>query len=358
MVDVRSLFSRQAKGLLGIDISASAIKLVGLGGDAAAPVLEQCAMESLPEGCVVDGNIESPDEVAVAIRRIVKNSGAHCKNVALALPSSAVITKKLTVPAGLPELEMEDQVEIEAKQYIPFPLEEVSLDFYELGADPDALGNMEVLIAAARRERVQALQDLAQTAGVTPVVVDVGSYALRLALARVIEVQAKSTPGTLSVLFKLGASSTAMQVLRGSDLVFEREQSGGGMQLTKKISSHYGLSLAEAERKKCQGVLGHGYEAEILVPYLEETVQELGRALQFFFHSTQYNKVNQVFLAGGSALLPGLAAAVARQIQVPCSVVNPFEGMVVGPRIERERVLQEAPSYLGACGLAMRRFFN
>lgn len=358
MIDMDFLLRRKAEEVLGLDISASSIKLVGLGGSAERPVLEYCATEVLPEGVIVNGNIEKPDELAVSVRLLVKRSGAKGKNVALALPSSAVITKKLTIVADLPELEMEDQVEMEAKQYIPFPLEDVSLDFYEIGPSTDTPGSVEVLIAAARRERVEDLQDVMESAGLKPVVVDVSAYATRLAMGRVIELQTKSTPGMLSVLFRIGATQTTMQVLRGQDLVYERQQAVGGSQLTQKISSYYGFSLGEAERKKCQGKLAHDYEARILIPYVDAMVQELGRALQFFFNSTQYNKVNQVFLAGGSALLPGLALAVASHVQVPCSVVNPFEGMTVGQKLERARVLQEAPAYLGACGLALRRFFN
>lgn len=353
-----SLFRKQADQILGIDISASGIKLVGLAGTAEKPLLEYCAMEALRDGAIVDGVIETPDEVAFALKRLVKSSGARTKNAAVALPFSAVITKKLSIPGGLPDREMEDQVEVEAKQYIPFPLEDVSLDFVEIGPSSDLSGNVEVMIAAARRERVEGIGDMLEMAGLMPVVVDVSSYALHRALGRVIDVQAKAAPGTLSVLFKLGGMVTTMQVLRGRDLVYEREQPVGGALLTQKIASYYGLSVTEAESKKCQGSLAHDYEASVLVPYIDGVVQELGRALQFFFNSTQYNKVNQVFLAGGSALLPGLALAVASHMQVPCSVVNPFEGMALGSSARRSRVLQEAPSYLRACGLAMRRFFN
>lgn len=355
MIDIASLLRRKPEEVLGIDISASAIKLVGLGGTWDRPVLEYCAKDILAEGVVVDGAIEKPEELSSALRRLVKQSGARTKNVAVALPSSAVITKKLTIPADLPELEMEDQVESEAKQYIPFPLEDVSLDFCKIGPSAITPGSVDVLIAAARRERVEGLQDVLEAAGLKPVVVDVSSYAIRMALGRVIDLQAKASPGTLSVLFRLGASATTIQVLRGQDLVYEREQSVGGAQLTQKISNYYGLSLAEAESKKCKGSLAHDYEARLLIPYVDSLVQELGRALQFFFNSTQYNKVNQVLLAGGSALLPGLALAVASHAQVPCTVVNPFEGMSLGFKLDRDQVLQEAPLYLGACGLALRR---
>lgn len=358
MIDINSLLRRKPDEILGIDISASAIKLVGLGGTVAKPVLEYCAKDALAEGVIVDGTIEKPTELSAALRLLVKNSGARTKNVAVALPSSAVITKKLTIPAGLPEMEMEVQVESEAKQYIPFPLEEVSLDFCEIGPSAVTPGSVDVLIAAARRERVEALQEVLESAGLKPVVVDVNSYATRLALGRVIDLQAKATPGMLSVLFRLGATMTTMQVLRGQDLVYEREQTLGGNQLTQKIAQHYGLSTADAEIKKCKGSLAHDYEARLLIPYVDSLVQELVRALQFFFNSSQYNKVNQVLLAGGGALLPGLPLAVASRVQVPCIVVNPFEGMALGAKLDRTRVLQDAPIYLGACGLALRRLLS
>jgi type IV pilus assembly protein PilM len=352
------MFRKRAVEVLGIDISASGVKLVGLGGSSERPVLEQCAIESLRVGTVVDGVIENPDDVSAALQRLIKQSGAKTKNVSVALPSSAVITKRLPIPQGLGDQEMEDHVEVEAKQYIPFPLEDVSLDFVEVGPSSESSSSVEVLIAAARRERVEALRELLEAVGLKPVIVDVSTYALHRSLARVIDVQGKSSPGTLSVLFKLGATASTMQVLRGKDLVYEREQSVGGAQLTQRISSYYGLSFAEAEVKKCQGSLAHDYEASVLIPYIDGMVQEMGRSLQFFFNSTQYNKVNQVFLAGGSALLPGLALAVAGHVQVPCSVVNPFEGMALGSSVKRSEALQEAPSYLRACGLALRRFFN
>ncbi len=357
-MNIASLLRRMPEEILGIDISASAVKLVGLSGTAEKPVLEYCSKDLLPAGVVVDGSIEKSDELSVVLRRLVKQSGAKTKNVAVALPASAVITKKITIPSGLRDLDMEYQVESEARQYIPFPIEDVSLDFFELGPSAAIPGSVDVLIAAARRERVEALQDLLEVAGLKPVVVGVNSYAACMALGRVIDLQAKTTPGTLSVLFKLGATSTTMQVLRGQDLVYEREQSSGGDHLTQKIASYYGLSLSEAEARKCKGSLAHDYEGRILIPYIDGLVQELGRSLQFFFNSTQYNRVNQVFLAGGGALLPGLALSVASQIQVPCTVVNPFEGMAVGSKLDRTRVQQEAPAYLGACGLALRRLIR
>ena len=174
--------------MLGLDISSSSVKLVELGRDKAGNlVLERCAIEPLERGWITDGNIEKFDEVADAVRRLVKKSGTKTKNVAMALPPSAVITKKIILPGGMTDEELEMQVESEANQYIPFPLDEVSLDFCVIGSKCYSAGDVEVLIAASRREKVQDIQGLAEAAGLKPVIVDVESYASRLAARRLIE---------------------------------------------------------------------------------------------------------------------------------------------------------------------------
>src|SRR5665647_219615 len=174
--------------MLGLDVSASGAKLVELGRNKAGNlVLEHCASVPLEHGWITDGNIDKFDEVADAIRRLVKKSGTKAKNVAMALPLSAVITKKIILPGGLSDQELELQVETEANQYIPFPLDEVSLDFCIVGPSAASAGGIEVLIAASRREKVQDIQGMAEAAGLKPVIVDVESYASHLATARLIE---------------------------------------------------------------------------------------------------------------------------------------------------------------------------
>ncbi|RZL45591.1 MAG: pilus assembly protein PilM, partial [Variovorax sp.] len=134
MTALGSLFRRQPAPLLGLDVSSSSVKLVELGRDAGGKlVLERCAIEPLERGWITDGNVEKFDEVAEAVRRVVRKSGTRTKNVALALPPSAVITKKIVLPGGMSEQELEIQVESEANQYIPFSLDEVSLDFCVMG---------------------------------------------------------------------------------------------------------------------------------------------------------------------------------------------------------------------------------
>ena len=154
MISLGSLFSREPAPLLGIDISSSSVKLVELDRDKTGRlVLEACALETLEPGWVTEGNIEKFDEVAEALRRLVKKSGSRAKNAALALPPSAVITKRITLPGGMTEQELEVQVESEANQYIPFSLDEVSLDFCVIGPNKNMPGEVDVLLAASRREK-------------------------------------------------------------------------------------------------------------------------------------------------------------------------------------------------------------
>lgn len=354
-----SLFSRQPESMLGLDVSSSSVKLVELGRNKAGQlVLERCAIEPLERGWVSDGNIEKFDEVAEAVRRVVKKSGAKTRNVAMALPPSAVITKKIVLPGGLSDVELEMQVEAEANQYIPFPLDEVSLDFCVIGPSTASAGDVDVLIAAARREKVQDIQGLAEAAGLKPVIVDVESYASRLAAGRLIENLPDKGVGTIVALFEVGALTTSMQVIRDDEVLYERDQAFGGAQLTQLIVRQYGFSLEEAESKKRSGELPEDYESSVLRPFVESMVQEIGRALQFFFTSTPHNKVDYVLLAGGSSALPGLTEAVTQQTGFPCSLVNPFDGMEIGDSVRLKRMKRETPSYLTSCGLALRRFLQ
>jgi type IV pilus assembly protein PilM len=343
--------------MLGLDISSSSVKLVELGRDKAGNlVLERCAIELLDRGWVTDGNIEKFDEVAEAIRRLIKKSGAKTKNVAMALPPSAVITKKIVLPGGLSDQELEIQVEVEANQYIPFPLDEVSLDFCVVGPSATSVGDVEVLIAASRKEKVQDIQGLAEAAGLKPVIVDVESYASRLAANRLIEHLPDHGAGAIVALFEVGALNTSMQVIRNDEVLYDRDQAFGGAQLTQLIVRQYGFSMEEAESKKRSGELPEDYESSVLRPFVESMVHEIGRALQFFFTSTPHNKVDYIMLAGGSAALPGLTAAVSEHTSFPCSLVDPFEGMDIGSDVRLKKMTREAPSYLTSCGLALRRF--
>ena len=232
MISLGSLFNRQDPPLLGLDISSSSVKLVELSRDKAGNlVLDRCAIEPLERGWITDGNVEKFDEVAEAVRRVVKKSGTKTRHVAMALPASAVITKKIILPGGMSDADLESQVESEANQYIPFSLDEVSLDFCVVGPSTSSAGDVEVLIAASRKEKVQDRQGLAEAAGLKPIVIDVESYASRLATARLIENLPNKGLDTLVALFEVGALTTSMQVIKNDEVLYERDQAFGGAQL-------------------------------------------------------------------------------------------------------------------------------
>ena len=345
--------------MIGLDISSSSAKLVELGQDRSGNLtLERCGIEPLERGWISDGNIEKFDEVVEATRRLVGKSGTKAKHVAMALPASVVISKKIILPGGLSEREMEVQVESEANQYIPFSLDEVSLDFCVVGPSTTSAGDVEVVIAASRKEKVEDRQGLAEAAGLVPVVLDVESYASRLAASRVIGRLPGGGVDALIALFEIGAMTSTMQVLRNDALIYERDQVFGGAQLTQMLVRQYGFTQDEAETKKRAGELPDDYGTVVLQPYVESLAQELERALKFFFTSTPHNRVDYILLAGGTAGIPGLTEAITRHTSFPCQVVNPFDGMEVGRAVREKKMLREAPSYLTACGLAMRRFLR
>jgi type IV pilus assembly protein PilM len=324
-------------------------------------VLERLASVSFEKGWITDGQIEKFDEVVVAVRKLVDSSGTKSRQVVMAMPQSAVITKRIMLPAGLRDEELEMQVESEANQYIPFSLDEVSLDFCVVGPSPTAGGDVEVLIAASRKERVQDRQGLAEAAGLKPVVLDIESHASLLAMGRLVQALPQGGRDALVALFEIGADTTSLKVLKDGEMIYDRDQAFGGSQLTALISRQYGFSFEEAEQKKLSGDLSDlkdEYETTLLNPFVDSLSQELGRALQYFFTSTPHHKVHYVMLAGGTATLPGLKDRVTELTGFASMVVNPFENMKIGSGVREARMRKEAPSYLTACGLAMRRFLQ
>ena len=355
-MELKALFGRPQEAILGMDISAWGIKVVGLSGSMKQPVLEQLASTRLPSGHIVDGHIVKMHQVAEALRSLLQENRIRAYKVALALPSSAVITKKIMVPADLGPDDMQAQVEEEVRQYIPFPMDEVSLDFCTLGPNPQRAEMVDVLIAAARRDRVQSLEELVEMVELEASVVDMQSYALRLATRRLADIHLPAQKEAVVLLLKVGAGRTLMQVSVGEVIVYEHDLALGGDQLTQRIAAHYRLSDDEAETKKISDALAQDFESSVLLPYVRATAQLLERGIQLIFNNTPYSKVSQIFLSGGGAMLPGLAAAISTALQSPCTLINPFEGMRLAPQVRNNPCLQSAPLFIGACGLALRRF--
>jgi type IV pilus assembly protein PilM len=355
--DISALLNPKARSLFGLDISSSAVKMVELTANGKDGYrVERYTIEVLPKDAVSDGNIANLDGVVDCVKRAWKRMGTSTRNVAMALPGSAVITKKIIVPAGLRDDELEAQVETEANQYIPFAIDEVNLDYQVIGPAPAVPDELEVLIAASKKERVEDRVAVADAAGLKALVVDVESFAVLSAFELIERQLPESGKNQVVAMIDAGANVMNLTVLRNGQQVYAREQAFGGGQLTQDIARHYGMSFEDAEAAKRAGNLPEGYEVELLNPFMENLALEVSRALQFFFTSTQYNQVDHIVLAGGCAVIPGIDEVVATRTQVNTLIANPFANMVLSDRVRAKSLLADASSLMVACGLALRRF--
>lgn len=350
-------FKERTPPVIGVDISSAYVKMVELSSAGrGAYKLEGYAIAPLAKDAVVDGNIAELDAVADAIKRAWKLLGSKEKRAALALPAAAVISKKVLMTGGLREEDLELQVEAEANQYIPFSLDEVNIDFQVLGPAPNNPDEVEVLIAASRKEKIEDRVAAAEGAGLKVIVMDVETYATEAAYSMINKQLPNNGTDQTVMIVDIGATLMHIDVLHDNESVYTREQSFGGAQLTQEIQRRYGLTPEEAEIAKRKGGLPDSYESEVLQPFVQSLAMEVARALQFFTSSTQYNRVDHIVLAGGCAAIPGVSVMVQERTQVNTIVANPFHDIAINQRIKGQQVASDSPSLLIACGLAMRSF--
>ena len=350
-------FTDSTPPLIGVDISSTSVKMVELAGGAKGTYrLEGYAIAPLAKDSVVDGNITGLDQVADAVSRAWKMLGTREKRCALALPAAAVISKKVLMSAGLREEDMELQVEAEANQYIPFSLDEVNIDFQVIGPAPNNAEEVEVLIAASRKEKIEDRVAAAEGAGLKVIVMDVETYTTEAAYTLVANQLPNNGKDQTVMIIDIGALMMHINVLHDNQSVYIREQTFGGAQLTQEIQRRFGLSPEEAEVAKRKGGLPDSYEMEVLQPFIQSLALEVARAMQFFTSSTQYNRVDHIVLAGGCASIPAVDVMVQERTQVNTVIANPFNGMTLNPRIKQQQIGADAPALLIACGLAMRSF--
>ncbi|MFZ1850870.1 MAG: pilus assembly protein PilM [Nitrosomonas sp.] len=345
--------------LIGIDISSSSIKMVELsrvGKDAQLYRMERYVIEAIPAESVTEGNIVNMEAVSECLQRAWRRMGTRLKNVALALPLTDVITKKVNVPAGQREEDLVFQVENEASQYIPFSLDEVDLDFQVVGPNVENAEEVEVLIAASRKEKVEDRVAVALSAGLKAMVMDIEPYAAQSAFELALNHLPEEGKNQIIALVDIGATTIKMNVFHNGESVYSRDQPFGGNQLTQEISNQFNLPLEEAEIAKRNGSLPENYKSDVLQPFCETLAIEIMRAIQFFYTSTQYTEINYIFIAGGCASIAGLNEIIASRTQISTFTVNPFENMELSNRIIPRQLNQDAPALLVACGLALRSF--
>jgi len=347
--------------MLGLDISSTSVKLLELSKSGNDYRVESYGVEPLPENAVVEKNISDVDGVGEAIRRLIERSKTKVKFAAVAVAGSAVITKTIEMNAELSEDEMENQLQVEADQYIPYPLEEVALDFEVQGPSPRNEEQVEVLIAACRRENVEMREAALELGGLKAKVVDIEAHCMQRTFEMIrnqffeIDEDDEDDDKVIAVV-DVGATMTTLSVLTNSGAPYTREQLFGGKQLTEEIQRRYSLSVEEAGLAKKQGGLPDDYETEVLQPFKEAVVQQVTRSLQFFYSSSAYDDVDHIILAGGTSSIDGLPDMVAAKLGTPCTIANPFGNMTLSSRVNEANLAADAPALMIACGLALRSF--
>lgn len=348
------LFSPKSKHFIGLDVSTTSVKLVEFQKQSGRLHLKTYGIEPLEPGWVVDKNIVNDEEVSEAIARLVRQCGVGSKEAATAVSGSAVITKIIDMEANLSDTDREAQIKLDAEQYIPYPLTEVNLDFEVLG--PSKVGDhlVRVLLAASRSENVDQRVSVLSVGGLTTKVMDIESHAIERAFALTLD-NLPNDPQIVA-LVDIGHKQTTLYIAKEGEFIYNREQNFGGEQLTEAIQARYGLSYSEASEGKRTYNLPADYNETVLMPFIENTVQQISRSLQFYYSSSEYNNVDHLVLCGGTATLPGLAEQIQERVGCRVSVANPFEGVSVNSRIDANALRKDAPSLMVACGLALRSF--
>ncbi|MGW8368198.1 MAG: pilus assembly protein PilM [Gammaproteobacteria bacterium] len=351
------LIGAKQKSLLGLDITTSSVKLVELAQSGSQFRVESYSAEPTPPNSVNEKAIIDAEAVGEAVRRAVKRSGAKSREAAVAISVDAAITKVIQLPASLSESELEGQVELQADQYIPFPMEEVSYDFEVIGPsvkDPDT---RDVLLVASRTENVEQRQAAVEAAGLVAKVVDVESFALENACMLLTHQMPDGGIDHNVAVVDFGASSTTFSVLRDLKVVYTRDFAFGGQQLTEEIMRTYGLSMEDAGRAKKEGGLPSNYEPEVLDPFMDDMCQQVSRSLQFFLASGGgREQPEQIIVCGGCANIPGVSDLIASRVGIPTLVGDPLGQMKISSKAKAQGVKRDATALLTAFGLALRSF--
>jgi type IV pilus assembly protein PilM len=350
------LLKKKNKTLLGVDISSTSVKILELSQSNGRYQVESYASEPLPANAVVEQSIGDEEAVGLVIKKALGKARVNSKRAAIAVAGSAVITKNIEMSDSLSDEEMDYQIRIEADQYIPYPLEEVALDWQVQGPS-ELAGMVDVLLAACRLENVELRKDALEIGGLEAGIVDIEAFCTERSY-ELVQSQLSDEGDDIETvaIIDIGATMTTLSVLHHGKTIYTREQLFGGKQLTEEVMRRYGLSEEEALRAKLDGGLPDDYESEVLDPFRDSVVQQVSRSLQFFYSSSQYNDVDYIVLAGGTSSIIGLDQLTQEKLGISAIVANPFVNMTLSQKVNASLLNNDAPSLMIACGLAMRSF--
>lgn len=351
-------FRIQTTPLVGIDISSSSIKVLELSRSNNQYTVESYGIELLPPQIIVDKSIKDVNKVAESLKRLMNRVGATRKFGALAVAGSSVIVRTIQLNADYTEDKIAEQIEVEADRYIPYPLDEVYYDFEIIGPSAKHPELMDVLLAASRIENVETRVGVAAECGLKATIIDIEALAMERAFELVVGNIPEKGVGKNVALLDIGSTSTSLYVFQNLKTIYSRDQAFGGRHLTDEIQRRYGLSLDEAIAAQKFGGLPEDYNTEVLAPFKETVVQQINRGLQVFYSSSEETEVHYIVLAGGVSAMPGLDNLIQARLSIKTYLANPFAEMQVSSKVNHTSLIDDAPSLLLTCGLALRTFDN
>lgn len=351
------LFNKPSSMMVGIDIGSHTIKAVLLNKtEDGGYRLEALAVEPMPKGAISERSIQDIEAVGNIIIKLKRRLPKTVRSAAVAVSGQTVITKVIFMDVTLSDVELESQIEIEADSLIPYPLDEVSLDFEKLGTNEADLSKMNVLLSAARTESVEARVGALETAGLNAKVVDVESYALSRAMDVYYQQLPSDAFNKCVAVVDIGAVLTLVSVVQAGETIYTRDQVFGGDQYTNSIVNYYNKGFDEAEIGKTTGDLPPNYTFEVLAPFQTSLLQQVRRAVQMFLTTSGKDKIDYIVLTGGTAMIDGLDRLLIEELGIHTVVAEPFAGMDISAKVDRNILQRYRTQFAIATGLALRSF--
>ncbi len=349
------LFGKKNEPVIGLDIGTSSVRALQLSQHGSGYRVDHFAIEPVGVGAVVEKSVQDIEAISSAIERAVRHSGSKAKSCAIAVSGSAVFTKTISLPANLAESDVESQVQIEANQYIPYPLDEVSLDFEVLGPSPRNADLVDILLAASKSENVENRQDALDAVGLKAKVVDVEAFAIANAFELMRERDGLSKSEAVGV-FDIGYDLTTLLVLRGGRVIYTRDHPFGGHQLLEETMRRFEMTPEQARFFERGEEGPEDFDDEVLEPFQLNIVHQISRALQFFASSNEYSPISTIYLSGGSASLKGMSAMVQQELGLTTRIADPCAGMELADSVAVSALKRNGPNLMVAMGLALRGF--
>jgi type IV pilus assembly protein PilM len=343
---------RRAKSLVGLDIGSSSVKAIELKPAGKGFRVSAIGVESVPPDSIVDGAIIDGGAVADAVRRLFANKKFKAKDVVASLSGNSVIVKKITLPT-MTEAELSESIYWEAEQYIPFDIQDVNLDYEIL--DSGAQGQMEVLLVAAKKDKIADYTNVISQAGKTPVIVDVDVFALQNAF----EANYGFEPGAVVAILNAGASAININILSGSQSVFTRDVSMGGNAFTEAVQKELNLPYESAEQlKKGQDVDGATYEdaRAVLRAMTDNVLLEVEKTFDFFKATASNDRIDRIMLCGGASRVEGFAESLRERFATEVEQFDPFRQVGMdAKKVGIDNADDYGPVAAVAMGLALRK---